>query len=235
MEFKLGSDDEKQEEDIKITILEPQQIIELLVLLDCKDEESKKKVEKLKTPLTLIRNEMGLCECSNLNLVRQNIEETFSKLQNLASSDQTEEQRSSTSEMQLVHHGFTDKLICVKDSYYIKQIHRDSQTDQFEIGQPTCFSEPPRTLDSRVTLQVLRSHLTSMLKFISWHSMLSENLSHPHYLGIIKQVFDDLRKSSKIVGQMSSSFVQFSVKLFDMKFFLDSAILHTKSAIRRQT
>lgn len=135
----------------------------------------------------------------------------------------------------MVHQTFTDKLICIKDSHYLKQIHRDSQTEAFQLGQATCFSEPPKTLEAKVTLQILRQHVPSLFLFMSWPTMMKENQQHPHYLGFVGKVFEDMQKHCKLISvENQRSFVQVQLKLFDMKFFLDSAILHVRSAIRRQ-
>lgn len=65
--------------------------------------------------------------------------------------------------------------------------------------------------------------------------MFKENEKHPHYLGLVKKVFDDMQKYSRLITlDKQRSFIRFQVKLFDMKFFLDSAILHVKAAIKRQ-
>jgi hypothetical protein len=74
----------------------------------------------------------------------------------------------SPSQLKLVQQTFTDKLICVKDSYYLKLIHRNQFSLEFELGQQACFSDPPRTLESRVTLQILYQFVPSLFKFMCW-------------------------------------------------------------------
>lgn len=119
VEFQLGSDVEKHEDEVKITILEPQQIIELLSLLDRKDDESKKKVEQLRTPLTLLRNEMGISESSSPDMVRKSLEDALLKVMKQTPVE-GEDARHPSSSVQMVHQPFTDKLICIKDSYCLK-------------------------------------------------------------------------------------------------------------------
>jgi hypothetical protein len=69
VEFKLDSEGDK--DDHKITILEPQEIIALLMLLDSENQESKEKIQELKTPLRLIKNEMKISEAKSLKEVRE--------------------------------------------------------------------------------------------------------------------------------------------------------------------
>jgi hypothetical protein len=64
--------------------------------------------------------------------------------------------------------------------------------------------------------------------------MFKDNRSSLHYLGFVKKVFDGIKKISRFVHlPEQKSFVQFQVKLFDMKYFLDSAIQYVTCAMKR--
>ena len=60
---------------------------------------------------------------------------------------------------------------------------------------------------------------------MSWQSMFKENKQHSQYLGFVQKIFDEITKNCKFIKvSKQKSFVQFQVKLFHMKFFLDSAL-----------
>lgn len=66
--------------------------------------------------------------------------------------------------------------------------------------------------------------------------MFKENKEHLHYLGFIKKVFDDMQKKCKFISvSQGQKFIQFQVKLFDMKYFLESAKQHVLLAIKKQS
>jgi len=77
--------DDKNDEE-KITILEPQEIISLLLILDEKDSASLEKTKDLKVPLKLIRNEMNLCEANSLSETKLSICKAFKTLTSLQPS-----------------------------------------------------------------------------------------------------------------------------------------------------
>mmetsp|Transcript_13543 Transcript_13543/g.21110 ORF Transcript_13543/g.21110 Transcript_13543/m.21110 type:complete len:163 (-) Transcript_13543:16073-16561(-) len=118
-------------------------------------------------------------------------------------------------------------MICLKDSHYLKLVHRDKQKSEFPLGeQQVFFGEPPRTIDAMVTLQMEKKLLHSFFAFLNWGQMLADNAEHPEYLGFINKVFTDMRKCFQIVQGTDSHIVHFSVKLLDMKYFLDTASLY---------
>jgi hypothetical protein len=146
--------DEEKPIDSRIHIIEPQEIYHLLSLLDETDEESVEQVKPLKTPLTLIRKEMNLSLAESCEDVKRSIAEAYKEMKAISKAPQRQID-GAPSAMKAVHQAFTDKLICVKDSHYLKLIHRDNQSAEFDLGQAACFSEPPRTLEDRITLQML--------------------------------------------------------------------------------
>jgi len=112
--------------------------------------------------------------------------------------------------MKIVQQPFTDKLICATDSCHIKLLHRDKSTNEFKLSDQTCFSDPPRTLESRVTLQLKLKLIPSFFKFMNWQSMFKENKDHANYLGFIKKVFDDMQKRFKFIqASDGQDFIQF--------------------------
>lgn len=96
---------------------------------------------------------MKISEAKNVKETKDSIQKAFKHLMGLKHSDD-DYKPYCQSKVQVVQHAFTDKLICLKDSYYLKLLHRDGVDDQFSFNAQTCFSEPPRTLESRVTLQI---------------------------------------------------------------------------------
>ena len=123
----------------------------------------------------------------------------------------------------------------MKDSHYLKLVHRDNHSSEFDLGQTACFSEPPRFLEDRVTLQILYQLLPSFFELMDWQSMLKDNHGNSHYLGFVKKVFEGMKKYSRFVQRPEQkSFVQFQVKLFDMKYFLESATQYVTAALKRQ-
>ena len=65
--------------------------------------------------------------------------------------------------------------------------------------------------------------------------MFKENKAQAHFMGIINNVFADMQSSSQFIHSKAGGFVQFSVKLFEMKLFMDVAFKHLKLAIQKQS
>lgn len=141
---------------------------------------------------------MKISESKSVKETKDSISKAFKHMVGLKHSDE-DYKPFCQSKVQLVQHPFTDKLICLKDSYYLKLLHRDGIHNEFKFNAQTCFSEPPRTLESRVTLQIKQQMIPSFFKFMNWQSMFKENKDFPQYLGFVKKVFDDMSKKSKIV------------------------------------
>ena len=83
MEFKIDSEGDKHDDDHKITILEPQEIISLLMLLDEKDEASLEKTKQLRIPLKLIRNEMKISQAESFEETKKSIENAYQTFANI--------------------------------------------------------------------------------------------------------------------------------------------------------
>ena len=96
-----------------------------------------------------------MAEAKSFEEMKVIVEQAYKVLSSMNTKREDEVRCFNPSELKLVQQGFTDKLIIVKDQYYLKLIHRDSNEDPFEIGHHTSFSEAPRTLDDRVTLTML--------------------------------------------------------------------------------
>jgi len=166
---------------------------------------------------------------------QKSVEAAYRKMATLPKQKEASQSFSPPSELKLVQHEFTDKLICVKDATMLKLIHRSQFTDEMAIDHLTSFNAPPMTLESRVTLQILSKLVPAFFKFLNWQSMLKEHGDQAHFLGIIRKVFDDMQKRCHFVESTAGGFVQFSVKLLDMKHFLNFASQHLKLAIRKQS
>ena len=140
VEFKIDPEskekddgDKTTDEQHKITILEPQEIIELLMILDNTDESSIEKTKQLKQPLKLIRNEMKISESKNLQETKESISKAFKHMMGLKHSDD-DFKPFCQSKVNIIQHPFTDKLMCLKDSYYLKLLHRDGVSDEFKFN-----------------------------------------------------------------------------------------------------
>lgn len=68
---------------------------------------------------------MKISEAQSLAEVKESIESAYKILMELPEKKNTDGKYHSQSQLKVVQQAFTDKLICVKDSYYLKLIHRD--------------------------------------------------------------------------------------------------------------
>jgi len=70
---------------------------------------------------------------------------------------------------------------------------------------------------------------------MNWQSIFKDNKQHMFFVGLTQRVFRDMMtKVQYHYKPANKSFIQFKVKLFDIKFFLDAAIWHASYAIKRQ-
>lgn len=192
-------------------------------------------LDKLRTPLKLVRHEMRIPHAKSLDDAQKSVEAAYKKMISLPKQKESIQSFSQPAELKLVQQAFTDKLICIKDSTWIKLLHRGQYTDELAIDSLTSFYDPPRTLESRITLQIQANLVTPFFCFLNWQSMFKENSSQGHFLGLIRKVFDSMLKRSCYVETQDGGFIQFSVKLTDMKHFIDFASMHLQLAINMQS
>jgi len=147
--------------------LEPDRIIELLSLLDKTDEECVARIGPLRTSLNLIKEEMSIAEESSFEAVKETIENAYNII--IALSENKEEIKNyNLSTLKIVQQSFSDKMICVKDDFYIKLIHRDPSEESFNLDHSTSFGEAPRTLEDKVTLTLLHKFVKPLFSCLNW-------------------------------------------------------------------
>lgn len=67
---------------------------------------------------------MKISEAINLKETKDSISKAFESFSKLIPS-QEDKKPYDQSKINMVQHSFTDKLICLKDSYYLKLLHRE--------------------------------------------------------------------------------------------------------------